>query len=138
MFISYFILFPERSVPKDYSFKMTTPNRLVGLALFNSWNIKYGVHITSSFSSSQCPAFYQNMVRIQKCVTYNQVKGIFGFGDSDVIGKITFPSIEAAPAFSTSFPFIFDNKVVSTDFRDLPGKVCTSSFIVFFEKNMQF
>ncbi|XP_047994660.1 tryptophan--tRNA ligase, cytoplasmic [Leguminivora glycinivorella] len=60
----------------------------------------------------QCPAFYQNMLRIQKCVTFNQVKGIFGFGDSDVIGKITFPSIEAAPAFSTSFPFIFDNKVV--------------------------
>lgn len=60
----------------------------------------------------QCPAFYQNMVRIQKCVTYNQVKGIFGFGDSDVIGKITFPSIEAAPAFSTSFPFIFENKVL--------------------------
>ncbi|XP_053613352.1 tryptophan--tRNA ligase, cytoplasmic [Plodia interpunctella] len=60
----------------------------------------------------QCPAFYQNMIRIQKCVTYNQVKGIFGFGDSDVIGKITFPSIEAAPAFSTSFPFIFDNKVL--------------------------
>ncbi|XP_049878063.1 tryptophan--tRNA ligase, cytoplasmic [Pectinophora gossypiella] len=60
----------------------------------------------------QCPAFYQNMLRIQKCVTYNQVKGIFGFGDSDVIGKITFPSIEAAPAFSTSFPFIFDNKVL--------------------------
>ncbi|KAJ2942072.1 hypothetical protein O0L34_g10989 [Tuta absoluta] len=59
----------------------------------------------------QCPAFYQNMLRIQKCVTFNQVKGIFGFGDSDVIGKITFPSIEAAPAFSTSFPFIFDNKV---------------------------
>ncbi|KAG6463160.1 hypothetical protein O3G_MSEX013709 [Manduca sexta] len=60
----------------------------------------------------QCPAFYQNMLRIQKCVTYNQVKGIFGFGDSDVIGKITFPSIEAAPAFSTTFPFIFDGKVV--------------------------
>ncbi|KAL4711740.1 hypothetical protein ACJJTC_015806 [Scirpophaga incertulas] len=61
----------------------------------------------------KCPSFYQNMVRIQKCVTYNQAKGIFGFGDSDVIGKITFPSIEAAPAFSTSFPFIFDNKVVA-------------------------
>ncbi|KAJ0173799.1 hypothetical protein K1T71_010948 [Dendrolimus kikuchii] len=60
----------------------------------------------------QCPAFYQNMLRIQKCVTFNQVKGIFGFGDSDVIGKITFPSIEAAPAFSTTFPFIFENKVV--------------------------
>ncbi|CAK1551001.1 unnamed protein product [Leptosia nina] len=60
----------------------------------------------------QCPAFYQNMLRVQKCVTFNQVKGIFGFGDSDVIGKITFPSIEAAPAFSTSLPFIFENKVV--------------------------
>jgi len=55
----------------------------------------------------QCPEFYQNMVRIQKCVTYNQVKGIFGFGDSDVIGKISFPSIQAAPSFSSSFPFIF-------------------------------
>ncbi|CAB3246343.1 unnamed protein product [Arctia plantaginis] len=60
----------------------------------------------------QCPAFYQNMVRIQKCVTYNQVKGIFGFGDSDIVGKLTFPTIEAAPAFSTSFPFIFDNKIL--------------------------
>lgn len=60
----------------------------------------------------QCPAFYQNMVRIQKCVNYNQAKSIFGFGDSDVIGKITFPSIEAAPAFSTSFPFIFGKKIV--------------------------
>ncbi|KAG8223232.1 hypothetical protein J437_LFUL003583 [Ladona fulva] len=60
----------------------------------------------------QCPAFYQNMVRIQKCVTFNQVKGIFGFGDSDVIGKISFPSIQAAPSFSTSFPFIFNKAKV--------------------------
>ncbi|KAK4884513.1 hypothetical protein RN001_000784 [Aquatica leii] len=58
----------------------------------------------------QCPEFYRNMVRIQKCVTFNQVKGIFGFGDSDVIGKISFPAIQAAPALSTSFPHIFNNK----------------------------
>ena len=55
----------------------------------------------------QCPQFYQNIIRIQKCVTFNQVKGIFGFGDSDVIGKIGFPAAQAAPAFSTTFPFIF-------------------------------
>ncbi|XP_049782576.1 tryptophan--tRNA ligase, cytoplasmic [Schistocerca cancellata] len=55
----------------------------------------------------QCPEFYQNVVRIEKSVTFNQVKGIFGFGDSDVIGKISFPAFQAAPAFSTSFPFIF-------------------------------
>lgn len=55
----------------------------------------------------QCPEFYRNIVRIQKSVTFNQVKGIFGFGDSDIIGKIAFPAIQAAPALSSSFPFIF-------------------------------
>lgn len=35
------------------------------------------------------------------------MKGIFGFGDSDVIGKIAFPAVQAAPSFSSSFPFIF-------------------------------
>ncbi|XP_071789043.1 tryptophan--tRNA ligase, cytoplasmic-like isoform X2 [Asterias amurensis] len=60
------------------------------------------------------PAFYMNMIKIQKCVTYNQVKGIFGFTDSDCIGKISFPSIQAAPSFSTSFPQIFGGK------KDIP------------------
>merc|ERR1719187_1959268 len=61
----------------------------------------------------QCPQFYQNVIRIQKCVTYNQVKGIFGFDDSSPIGKIGFPAVQAAPSFSSSFPFIFgDNKKV--------------------------
>jgi len=55
----------------------------------------------------QCPQFYQNVVKIQKCVTYNQVKGIFGFDDSSPIGKIAFPAIQAAPSFNSSFPFIF-------------------------------
>ncbi|PRD21565.1 UNVERIFIED_CONTAM: Tryptophan--tRNA ligase [Trichonephila clavipes] len=58
---------------------------------------------------SQCPAFYQNIAKIQKSVTYNQVKGIFGFGNSDCIGKIAFPAIQAAPCLSSSFPDIFGN-----------------------------
>lgn len=45
-------------------------------------------------------------------MTFNQVKGIFGFGDSDVIGKISFPATQAAPALSTSFPLIFGDKKV--------------------------
>ncbi|PIK51377.1 putative tryptophan--tRNA ligase, cytoplasmic [Apostichopus japonicus] len=53
------------------------------------------------------PAFYKNIIKIQKCVTYNQVKAIFGFNDSDNIGKISFPAIQAAPSFSNSFPQIF-------------------------------
>lgn len=47
------------------------------------------------------------MIRIQRCVTFNQVKGIFGFDDSTPIGKIAFPAIQATPALSTSFPHIF-------------------------------
>jgi tryptophanyl-tRNA synthetase len=48
------------------------------------------------------------MCRVQKLVTFNQVKGIFGFDDSTCIGKISFPSIQAAPSFSSSFPEIFN------------------------------
>ncbi|KFM60278.1 Tryptophan--tRNA ligase, cytoplasmic, partial [Stegodyphus mimosarum] len=58
----------------------------------------------------QCPQFYQNVVRVQRSVTFNQVKGIFGFGDSDSIGKIAFPAVQAAPSFSSSFPSIFGKR----------------------------
>ncbi|XP_037029167.1 tryptophan--tRNA ligase, cytoplasmic [Bradysia coprophila] len=60
----------------------------------------------------KCPAMYQNVIRIAKRVTFNQVRGIFGFGDADPIGKIGFPPVQAAPAFSSTFPFIFGDKTV--------------------------
>ena len=66
------------------------------------------------FVFSQSPAFYRNMCQVQRLVTYNQVKGIFGFGDSDCIGKISFPSIQASPSFSSSFPEIFNGR------KDIP------------------
>ncbi|XP_047339671.1 tryptophan--tRNA ligase, cytoplasmic-like [Impatiens glandulifera] len=52
-------------------------------------------------------AFYENMVRISKCVTYNKVVGIFGFSGEDHIGKISFPSVQAAPSFTSSFAHLF-------------------------------
>ena len=58
-------------------------------------------------SHSCCPSFYRQILRIQKCVTVNQAKGIFGFQDTDNIGKIGFPAVQAAPSFSTTFPDIF-------------------------------
>ena len=61
------------------------------------------------FCSSE-PNFYMNILRAQKCVTMNQARGIFGFSDSDCIGKISFPAVQAVPAFSTTFPKIFGNK----------------------------
>lgn len=36
---------------------------------------------------SSCPNFYRNVLQIQRCVTVNQAKGIFGFNDSDNIGE---------------------------------------------------
>ncbi|KAF7985015.1 hypothetical protein HWV62_10012 [Athelia sp. TMB] len=52
-------------------------------------------------------AFYRNVSRISRQISYNQVKATFGFNDSDNIGKVHFAAIQAAPSFSNSFPNIF-------------------------------
>ncbi|GER39631.1 tryptophan--tRNA ligase [Striga asiatica] len=58
-----------------------------------------------------CSAFYKNMVKIAKCVTYNKVTiGIFGFTGEDHIGKVSFPPVQAAPSFPSSFPHLFAGK----------------------------
>lgn len=84
----------------------------VGLVKWPNWLRTSEITILP-FSHRKCPAMYQNMIRIQKCVTFNQVKGIFGFGDSDPIGKIAFPAAQAAPALSSTFPFIFGSRKVN-------------------------
>ncbi|EDO33139.1 predicted protein [Nematostella vectensis] len=61
-----------------------------------------------------CPEFYTNIMKIQKCITFNQVRSTFGFTETDNIGKIAFPAIQAAPSFSNSFPHIFGDK------KDIP------------------
>eukprot|EP01138_Halocafeteria_seosinensis_P009122 gb/GECG01009323.1/.p1 GENE.gb/GECG01009323.1/~~gb/GECG01009323.1/.p1 ORF type:complete len:621 (+),score=112.44 gb/GECG01009323.1/:1-1863(+) len=53
---------------------------------------------------------YPNILKIQKSVTFSQSRGIFGFSDSDNIGKQAFPAIQAAPSFCTSFADLFGNK----------------------------
>ncbi len=55
-------------------------------------------------------AFYRNIHRIQRLVTMNQVRGIFGLTTDDNIGKIMFPSVQAAPAFPDSFPHMFGDR----------------------------
>jgi len=47
---------------------------------------------------------YPVALEIQKRIPFNLVRGTFGFTLSDNIGKIAFPAIQAAPAFSASFP----------------------------------
>ncbi|KAI0490572.1 tryptophanyl-tRNA synthetase [Xylaria cf. heliscus] len=56
-------------------------------------------------------AFYRNVTRFSKLVTYNVAKAVFGFNDSSNIGKIHFASIQGSTAFASSFPHIFgDNE----------------------------
>ena len=53
---------------------------------------------------------YPNICKIQNAVTFNQVRGIFGFDESSSCGKIAFPAVQAAPSFSSSFPQIFNGR----------------------------
>ena len=57
--------------------------------------------------SAMSPAFYQNVVRISRCITGSVSRATFGFTDSDNIGKLHFVAVQAAPAFSHTFPHLF-------------------------------
>jgi len=79
--------------------------------------IAVGFDISKTFIFSNLEyvgTMYPNIVKIQKCVTGSQARGIFGFSDSDNIGKVSFPAIQAAPSFSDSFPSIFGKR------KDIP------------------
>jgi hypothetical protein len=40
----------------------------------------------------------------------NQVRGAFGLGMEDYIGKIAFPAVQAAPSFPDTFPHMFGRR----------------------------
>lgn len=48
--------------------------------------------------------FYETVVRISRQITGSTAKAVFGFNDSDCIGKFHFASIQIAAAFPSSFP----------------------------------
>lgn len=49
-------------------------------------------------------AFYENVVRTSRQITTSTAKAVFGFQDSDCIGKVHFASVQIATAFPSSFP----------------------------------
>lgn len=49
-------------------------------------------------------SFYENVVRTSRQITTLTAKAVFGFNDSDCIGKVHFASIQIATAFPSSFP----------------------------------
>uniref|UniRef100_H3A1Z2 Tryptophan--tRNA ligase, cytoplasmic n=1 Tax=Latimeria chalumnae TaxID=7897 RepID=H3A1Z2_LATCH len=106
---------------EKYLWKDITPEEAYKYAIENTKDIiACGFDMSKTFIFSDLdymgasPGFYRNVVKVQKHVTFNQVKGIFGFTDSDCIGKISFPAIQAAPSFSSSFPQIFNGR------KDIP------------------
>lgn len=36
---------------------------------------------------------YPNVLRVQKNITTNQIKGVFGFTESDPVGKFAYPPV---------------------------------------------
>lgn len=53
-------------------------------------------------------SFYQNVVKVSRQITTTTAKAVFGFQDSDNIGKIQFASIQIATAFPSTYPGILD------------------------------
>lgn len=53
---------------------------------------------------------YPDILKIEKKISCSQIKSIFGFKDSCNVGKFAFPAVQAAPAFSSSFPNIFGGR----------------------------
>lgn len=53
-------------------------------------------------------AFYENVVRTSRQITTSTAKAVFGFQDSDCIGKVHFASVQIATAFPSSFPDVLD------------------------------
>ncbi|KAL1461539.1 hypothetical protein WDU94_013424 [Cyamophila willieti] len=76
--------------------------------------IACGFKLDSTFIFSDIdfmnPAFYLNILKIQKLVNGTTVKAIFGLQDCDSVGKFSFPAIQAAPSFSSTFPLIFGSQ----------------------------
>ncbi|XP_053993663.1 tryptophan--tRNA ligase, cytoplasmic-like [Hylaeus volcanicus] len=58
-------------------------------------------------SSRYMGYMYKTVLEIQKKVTYNQMRGIFGFQPFDNVGKLLYPAVQAALAFSNALPTIF-------------------------------
>ena len=97
---------------KKFLYKDKDLDKYRGFALSNIKDIiAIGFDKSKTFifrNSDYIHYLYPNVLKIQKSITLNKIYGAFGFKNTDNIGKIAFPAVQAAPAFSTSFPHLFD------------------------------
>lgn len=57
-------------------------------------------------------SFYKNIVKIMRLTSGNMVNGIYGLDLNNSIGQLSWPCFQAAPAFSTSFNNVFQDREV--------------------------
>lgn len=57
---------------------------------------------------------FETVLQVQKLINVNQANSVFGFTESDPIGRVAFPATQIAPCFSQAFPHLFGGK------RDVP------------------
>lgn len=51
--------------------------------------------------------FYKNVSKVSRQITYNTAKAVFGFNESDCIGRVHFASIQISAGLSDSYPHLF-------------------------------
>lgn len=57
-------------------------------------------------------SLYCNVVKIMKHTSGNMIHGIYGLGFNNSVGQFSWPCFQAAPAFSTSFENLFQDRQV--------------------------
>lgn len=65
-----------------------------------------------------------NAWEFSKLVTFNQVRGAFGFNESTNIGKIFFPSLQCVAAFATSYPEIWTDEPLKERTKEIAKIPC--------------
>ncbi|KGG53049.1 tryptophanyl-trna synthetase, partial [Mitosporidium daphniae] len=50
---------------------------------------------------------FDTILRVQKCLNFNQCSSVFGFDQTTSIGKLSYPCAEIATAFPGAFPHLF-------------------------------
>ncbi|KAL4911004.1 hypothetical protein BDW74DRAFT_164683 [Aspergillus multicolor] len=65
-----------------------------------------------------------NTWEFSKLVTFNQVRGAFGFNESTNIGRIFFPSVQCVAAFATSYPEIWTDEPLKERKKEIAAIQC--------------
>jgi tryptophanyl-tRNA synthetase len=96
---------------EKFFFKDLTFEQIDKMALSNIKDvIAFGFNPKKTFifiDSEYIGKMYRNVCRIQKALTYSTVRAAFGLVPSDNCGKVSYPAIQMAPSFPSSFPDLF-------------------------------